>query len=368
VKQKTAASNKPSRKGSGRPIRIGFVPLADVAPLMVAEQLGYFDEQGIQVELRREVGWATIREKILFHELDAAHAPAGLVLSLRLGVHGHRCRSLAPFVFNLNGNAITLSRNFYQRGVRDAASLLKLIRSMPHHLFTFGVVAMWSSHHILLREWMEAGGINPDVDVRIVMLPPQQMAGSMAAGLLDGYCAGEPWNSAAILNGTGWCPATSETIASGHPEKVLLTTEDFAEERSEDLSAMLRALKKACAFCDEPANRRKLVGILSPAFRSREDQELLAHSLVGPFDTGLERLSAERFHIFHRNRINRPSSAQANWLLNGFLSHGILESERRMEAQQAMDECWSSAHYDAALGASPVSPKPKTKIKPVVVA
>jgi ABC-type nitrate/sulfonate/bicarbonate transport system substrate-binding protein len=368
VKSNSAQPSKRSRSGSGRPVRIGFVPLADVAPLMAADQLGYFEEQGVEVELHREVGWATIREKILYHELDAAHAPAGLVLSLRLGVHGHRCRSLAPFVFNVNGNAITLSRNLYQRGVRDAASLLKLIRSMPQQLFTFGVVALWSSHHILLREWMTVGGINPDKDVRVVMLPPPQMAGSLAAGLLDGYCAGEPWNSAAILSGTGWCPATSETIAPGHPEKVLLTTEDFSEERPDEFKAILRALDQACAFCDESKNRRQLPGILAAAFRSRDDQALLGQSLTGPFDTGLVQVSADRFHVFHRDGINRPSPTQARWLLNGFFKHGILNAEQQTEAQEAMDQCWSSSHYDAALNRHSLSPKTKMKRKSVVVA
>lgn len=335
---------------------------------MAADQLGFFEEQGVRVEMHREVGWATIREKILYHELDAAHAPAGLVLSLRLGVHGHQCRSLAPFVFNVNGNAITLSRNLYQRGVREAVSLLKLIRSMPQHLFTFGVVALWSSHHILLRDWMTAGGINPDKDVRIVTLPPPQMPGSLAAGLLDGYCAGEPWNSAAILNGTGWCPATSEAIADGHPEKVLLTTDEFAEERTEEFASILRALDQACEFCDNPENRRQLPGLLAAAFRSREDQALLSHSLIGPFETGLEQLSAERFHVFHRSGINRPSTAQAGWLLDGFIRHRILESSRLAEASQAMENCWKSRHYDAVLGHSPTRLKPKRKSKSAVVA
>jgi NitT/TauT family transport system ATP-binding protein len=364
VNNKSIPTLKRPRPVPKRPVRIGFVPLADAAPLMAADQLGYFEEQGVEVELHREVGWATIREKILYHELDAAHAPAGLVLSLRLGVHGHQCRSLAPFVFNVNGNAITLSRNLYQRGVRDAATLLKLIRSTPQQLFTFGVVAFWSSHHILLREWMTAGGIHPDKDVRIVMLPPPQMAGSLAAGLLDGYCAGEPWNSAAILNGTGWCPATSETICPGHPEKVLLTTEAFAEEREKDFGALLRALDQACAFCDELKNRRQLPGILASAFRQKEDQALLTQSLTGPFDTGLKKVSAEKFHVFHRDGINRPSASHARWLIDGFLKHGILEADRKAEAQQAMEACWGTAQYDAALTPSrPISPKPESKPK-----
>ncbi len=334
-------------------MRIGFVPLADCAPLMAADQLGLFEKHGVEVRLQREVGWATIREKILHHEIDAAHAPGGLALSLRLGVHGHVCRGIAPFIFNANGNAITLSRDLYGRGVRDAATLRKLIRSTPQQLFTFGVVAFWSSHHILLREWLRGGGIDPEKDVRIVMLPPPQMPGSLAAGLLDGYCAGEPWNTAAIVQGTGWCAATSETIAPGHPEKVLLTTEEFAEARGEDLAAIIRALDEACAFCDEPKNRRQLPGLLAPAFRSREDQNLLAQSLIGPFDTGLESRSAENFHVFHRNGINRPSETTARWLVESLIRHGMIDPSRGSEARDAMDACWSAGIYDAALSPPP---------------
>lgn len=350
------------------------MPLADCAPLMAADQLGLFEKHGVEVVLQREVGWATIREKILYHELDAAHAPAGLALSLRLGVHGHACRSLAPFVFNTNGNAITLSRDLYGRGVRDAATLRKLIRSTPQQLFTFGVVAFWSSHHILLREWLRAGGIDPERDVRIVMLPPPQMPGSLAAGLLDGYCAGEPWNTAAVVQGTGWCPATSETIAPGHPEKVLLTTEDFAEARGDELAALLRALNEACAFCDDPKNRRQLPGLLAPAFRSPEDRELLAQSLIGPFDTGLERRSAGHFHVFHRDGINRPSESASRWLVESLIRHGIIEPGRSAEARAVMDACWGAACYDAALqppapAAKAKRPSPRNlKTKPVVAA
>lgn len=349
IPQKTAPP--PAR----RPVRIGFVPLADCAPLMAADQLGLFEKHGVQVVLQREVGWATIREKILYHELDAAHAPAGLALSLRFGAHGHTCRSLAPFVFNVNGNAITLSRDLHQRGARDAKSLHQLIRSQPQQLFTFGVVALWSSHHILLREWLRSGGIHPDRDVRIVMLPPPQMPGSLAAGLLDGYCAGEPYNTAAVIQGTGWCPATSETIAPGHPEKVLLTTEDFAEARSAELAAIIRALDEACAFCDDQKNRRQLPGLLAPAFRSREDQALLAQSLIGPFDTGLERRDASRFHLFHRDEVNRPSISAARWLVESLLRHGIIEAGRASEARAAMDACWGAPFYDAALRPPPAA-------------
>lgn len=342
-----------------RPVRLGYVPLADAAPLLVADQLGLFERQGINVILHREVGWATIREKILHGELDAAHAPAGLALSLRLGVHGQQVASLVPLVLNAHGNAITLSRHLHDQGVRCAASLLKLARSNPSRLLTFGVVALWSSHHILLRDWLASGGIHPDRDVRIIMIPPPQMAGSLAAGLLDGYCAGEPWNTAAILNGTGWCPATSESIAPGHPEKVLLTTEDFAAGRPADLSALLRALLEACHYCDTQANRSRLPSLLTNAFHRAEDRDLLSHSLIGPFQTGVAQVSTDRFHIFHRDGVNRPSPSQADWLLRGFSRHGIIPTDRLEEARQAMKTCWSSAWFDRAQ--QPRPPKRRAK-------
>ncbi|MCP5557043.1 MAG: ABC transporter substrate-binding protein [Verrucomicrobiaceae bacterium] len=333
-------------------VRIGFVPLADAAPLIVADQLGMFDAHGVRVELQRQVGWATIREKILYREIDAAHAPAGLALSLRLGVHGQNCRSLAPFVMNLNGNAITLSRDLFERGVRDARSLLKLIRSTPQHLYTFGIVADLSSHQILLRLWMESGGINPDRDVRIVTLPPTQMAGSLSAGLLDGYCVGEPWNSAAIVSGTGWCPATSETIAPGHPEKVLLTTEDFAENRPVEFAAILRALRDACEYCDNPKNRKRLTSVMAPAFRHHDDHNLLSLSYVGPFQCGIEQREAGSFHVFHRQEANRPSIRRGRWLTENLHRYRILQNRSLAELQEAMAACWSGDHYDQAMSQS----------------
>src|SRR5262249_19663499 len=159
----------------------------------------------VNVALSREVGWASIREKILYRQLEAAHAIGELPLALRLGLDGISCPAIAPFVFNLHGNAITLGMDLWRRGVRDAGTLSKLLRSTPQRLFTFGIVARSSSHHFLLRNWLAQGGIDPDRDVRLVVLPPTQMVGSLRAGLIDGYCVGEPWNSAAVVTGAGWC-------------------------------------------------------------------------------------------------------------------------------------------------------------------
>lgn len=331
-------------------VRIGFIPLVDCAPLLVADALGMFAKHSVEVEFSREVGWATIREKILYGQLDAAHAPAGLALSLRLGLDGLACNAIAPFVFNLHGNAITLSMDLWQRGVRDGVTLHKLIRSTPQRLFTFAVVARSASHNFLMRRWLKQGGNDPDRDVRIVVLPPTQMAGSLSAGLIDGYCVGEPWNSAAIANGTGWCPATSEDLAPGHPEKILLTTEDFARAHPDALKAVIRSLHEACAFCDDPKNRAKVAEILASSGHLRADRGVLKLSLTGPFDNGAgQRLSVENFHIFHRDKANFPSPDKAEWVLASLLETGLIHPVDATTARRAMSACWRADLFHQAI-------------------
>ena len=332
-----------------RRVRVGFIALADCAPLLIAESLGLFAKHGVEVELMREVGWATVREKILYGQLDAAHAIAGLALSMRLGLDGHTANTIAPFVFNLHGNAITLSRDVWQRGVRDATMLGKLIRS-TNRLFTFGIVSRVSAHNFLLRRWLKSGGIDPDKDVRLVVLPPTQMVGSLMAGLIDGYCVGEPWNSVAIEQGIGWCPAISEDLAPNHPEKILLTTEEFAQDRPVEMRALISALYEACKFCDEMANRAQVVSLLMDGGHLQAARAALRASLIGPFDTGMGlKRDAEGFHIFHRNDSNTPSAQKSQWIATEFAEHGIIPKWKLTEALQMASECWREDIFRQAI-------------------
>ena len=331
-------------------VRLGYIALTDCAPLLVADELGFFATHGVSVDLSQEVGWATIREKILYRQLDAAHSVAGLVLSLRLGLDGLKCPAIAPFVFNLNGNAITLSTALWRHGVRDGSSLHKLIRSTPQRLFSFGVVARCSSHHFLMRRWLQRGGINPDRDVRLVVLPPTQMAGALRDGLIDGFCAGEPWNSLAVAGGHGWCPALSADLQPGHPEKVLLTTSYFVDEHGTVLEALIRGLSEACAWCDVPQNRPKLVQILKQRGLREVSETVLARSLVGPFDDGNGHFhECPDFHIFHRRGANYPSLEKGLWILEEFVTHGLISPDQKPEAHRQLLQCWRADLYDQAF-------------------
>jgi ABC-type nitrate/sulfonate/bicarbonate transport system substrate-binding protein len=173
-------------------LRLGFVPLTDCAPLVMAHELGLFRKYGVRALLSRELGWATIRDKIIHGELDAAHAVAGMPVAATLGLKSVRCDCVTALVLNLHGNAITLSRDLWRAGVRDGATLCQEIRrARRKRPFTFGAVYSFSSHYYLLRNWLTASGVDPDRDARIVIVPPPQMVLNLKAGHLDGFCVGE---------------------------------------------------------------------------------------------------------------------------------------------------------------------------------
>jgi len=351
---------KPAASAALKPVRIGFIPLVDCAPLLVARHLDLFSKHGARVELSCEVGWATVREKLLYGQLDAAHAIAGLALALRLGLSSPPCRVVAPFVFNLHGNAITLSRDLWNRGVRDAASLKKLIRSSFSRRFTFAMVSRYASHCFLLRQWLQAGGIDVEKDVRLVALPPTQMTSSLAEGLIDGYCVGEPWNSYAVEQGIGWIAATSAQLAPEHPEKVLLTTEQFVSTHAPEVQSVISALQEACQFCDLRENRPEVVRILAGSGYFSVSEKILRRSLIGPLDLGTEKsVDVSDFHIFHRRDANLPTSDRGRWLLDQFISHGLLASGQYTEAATALREAWTS-EIDFPKATAAASNAPKT--------
>ena len=323
-------------------IRIGFIPVTDCVPLIAAQRLGLFEARGLRVSLHCEVGWATIREKLVHNQLDAAHAVVGLILALRLGLQGPQFPVVAPFVFSLHGNAITLSRDLWNHGVRDAVTLRKLIRSRKDRLLSFGVVSPFSAHHFLLRRWLQQGGIDADRDVRIQAFPPSLMAENLAAGLLDGYCAGEPWNSQAVATGKGWCPALSEDLLPGHPDKALLVSEAFAQQQGERLAALCEVCREACAFCDVKENRPLLAKWLAESGYFTADVSVLKRSLVGPFDNGMGQLrDAQSFHIFSRQEANDPTPARAAWLIQECLQHGLLPADSAGLAKRELAHAWN---------------------------
>lgn len=313
-------------KPSGRSLlRVGFVPLLDCAPLVMAQELGLFARHGLRVQLGRELGWATVREKIIYGELDAAHALVAMPAAATLGLGSIPCDCLTALVLNLNGNAITLSHDLWQRGVRDGATLREEIRRSRHEkIFTFGVVYGFSSHRHLLRKWLARHGIDAERDVRMVVVPPPQMAANLKAGNLDGFCAGEPWNSVAVQARAGWCVATSAELDPGHPEKVLMVRRAFAVQRSPEHHALIAALLAACEFCATAENHEQIATTLARPEFVGVPAEMLRRGLSGRLDFGREDVrSVPDFCVFHGGGANAPTGEKAAWAMELIRASGL---------------------------------------------
>lgn len=309
-----------------RPLRVGFVALADAAPLAVAQAHGHFAAHGLRVKLSREIGWATVRDKLLFGELDAAPVPAPLLWAAALGLDCAAVPVCTGFVVNLHGNALTLSTRLWAAGARDAASLAALARSRRGEArLTFGIVSSFSFHHLMLRRWLVAAGLDPARDVRLAVVPPAQMFRNLAAGTLDGYCAGEPWGSLAVREGEGWCPTWSAALAPGHVEKVLMVRETFAADRAAEHRALIAALSSAAAWCDRPENRPAVAALLAQRDFLDLPVGVLLPALTGRFAAGHRREEhVPDFHVFHRGGANRPRAEAAAHLQAELVAAGLV--------------------------------------------
>jgi len=317
--------NQPAKTSPRRPLRLGFVPLTDCAPIVMAQELGLFQKFGLRVQLSRELGWATVRDKIVHGELDASHALAAMPLAATLGLGSIAVECLTALVLNMHGNAITLSNELWEQGVRDGHTLRDHIRATRREkTLTFGAVFSFSSHRQLLRQWFSAHGIDPERDVRIVVVPPPQMAANLKAGNLDGFCSGEPWNSVAVHSRVGWVAATSAELDSGHPEKVLMVRADFAAKRNEEHVTLVAALLEACEFCDQPENHERIIQTLARPEYVGVDESALRHGITGEMDFGhgIER-AVSGFCIFHRDNVNEPGGDKAAWVFDLIRASGL---------------------------------------------
>ena len=319
---------KPSRRER---LTIGFVPIIDCAVLIAASELGLFAKYGLNVTLSREVGWATIREKLLHDELHAVHAPASMGFVVRCGIGGVPRPCLTAFVLSLNGSAITLSRELWERGVRDASTLRAVIEAdRDRRTYSFGAVLEFSTQNYNLRRWLQSGGIDPDRDVRIPIIPSPVIHRGLSDGHIDGYCVAEPWNSIAVESGAGWIAVTTAEIAPAQPEKVLLVLEEFAERQPDEHLALVAALIEASIYCEMPANRPALARMLAHSRYLDVPVPLLEKSLIGPLETGRGRLAADDFVTYHYGGANVPDRGKGRQVFNDVRTHPAAQQCRAL--------------------------------------
>ncbi|MCX8494891.1 MAG: CmpA/NrtA family ABC transporter substrate-binding protein [Akkermansiaceae bacterium] len=310
------------------PLHLGFLPVSDCTPIAVAVEMGIFERYGLNVLLSRESNGSVIRNKIYHGELDAAQSIAGVAFSLAMGFSEQRCEIAVPLVFNLHGSAITLSAALDPLKIGNGKGLADWMEnrwSKPRPL-TLAIPHRDSSQHILLHRWLTLHGMSSNPQVEVVAVQPEQMPAQLASGLIDGFCVEEPWNSEAILAGTGWCPAVSSALALWHHEKMLLVTGEFIRERREEVVTLIAALLEACELCADPSFREEMVSILSLKQYIGVSEKVLRHSFNGGFMTGGGAKSVSDFHLFYGDKVNRPTVDKAAWALAGLRDIGVLQN------------------------------------------
>jgi ABC-type nitrate/sulfonate/bicarbonate transport system substrate-binding protein len=296
--------------------------MIDCAPLIVADAHGLFGKYGVRVELKRQTGWATVREKILHNELDAAHAHASMAYAIQCGIGMVARNCLTGIVLSLNGSAITLSNELWHLGVRDAFTLKKLIeRERGKRKFVFASVLHLSSQSFVIRRWLRSAGIDPDRDVQMVVLPSMLVHDNLKQGHIDGYCVGEPWSSVLLTEGHAWCVAASGEVCPAHPEKILLVLREFAEQRAMEHLAMIAAILEASLFCQAPENREELVRILAQPTYLDMDPGFLSNCLIGPFNAGKRHRVIDDLVIYSGRGANVPSRDKAKWVYEEIDAH-----------------------------------------------
>ncbi|MGJ8634001.1 MAG: CmpA/NrtA family ABC transporter substrate-binding protein [Luteolibacter sp.] len=334
------------------PIRLGFIAQSDCAPIVVAHEKGLFLKHGLDVNLSREIGWATVRDKISFGQLDASQSMAGLALGLGLGLGMMRSSITVPLVFSLQGNAITISKEIGRsligsgEGLQDYLSHSwkkdrPMILAVPHR---------FSSNQSLLSSWLLRNRVTNLDNLEFISLPPFLLPRQLKAGHIDGFCAPEPWNSEAILAGTGWCAATSADIASGHPESVLMVAGDFRDRNERWVVLLVAALIEACQLCQKAEFREEMISILGRKEYVGSSEKCLGYSLGSGSKSGLGRTRNEATLRFSGGNTNRPDMEKASWVLSqlrnektipdhtgGSLST-IFREDMYMEAQRYLAE------------------------------
>jgi nitrate/nitrite transport system substrate-binding protein len=321
-----AGSDAPEKKT----LRVGFIPLTDCAPVVMAAVKKFDEKYGITIIPSKESSWASVRDKLLSGELDAAHVLYGMVYGLQLGVSGPQREMAVLMTLNNNGQAITLSNQLKAAGVTDGASLKKVIAASPQGTYTFAQTFPSGTHAMWLYYWLANAGIDPFADVRNVVVPPPQMVVNMKIGNMSGFCVGEPWNQRAILDGIGFTAATSQQIWPDHPEKVLGTTSAWVSANGNAARALTAAVLEASRWIDaSDENRRETAKTIAARAYINTAVETIEGRMLGHYEDGLGKTwqDAHAMSFFNDGAVSYPWLSDGIWFLTQQKRWGLLKSD-----------------------------------------
>lgn len=356
------------RRGAGKEqktLRAGFIPLMDASILIVAAEQGFAEREGLRLDLVRDVTWANVRDRLAFRQFDIAHMLSPMPVAAMLGLGSNPSPTIAPFSLGRGGNAITLSVRIFEQikaltGLADnadaratanaLAALLADRRARGEAVPTFGMTYPFSSHNYEFRYWLAAGGIDPDRDVKLVVVPPPLTSDALAAGAIDGFCVGAPWNMIASERGTGRIVAAKQDIWPLAPEKVLGLRPDWAAANADTVSRLIVALDRAARWCDDPDHHTELAEILSAPAYLAAPTTIIRRVLSGEFSLdaqGTKRHIPDYF-LFHRGAANDPRPDQASWIYSQMIRWG--QTGFNSEGEAGARSAFRPDLYRAALG------------------
>jgi ABC-type nitrate/sulfonate/bicarbonate transport system substrate-binding protein len=351
-------------------LRIGFIPLIDAAALLIAVDKGFATAEGLAIDLVREVSWSNVRDKLNIGLFDAAHLLAPLAIASSLGIGHVKIALLAPFMLGLNGNAITVSPGLYDAlataadgklddpsvSARALARIVAKRRRTGAAPLTFGMTFPFSTHNYQIRFWMAAGGVDPDEDVQLVVLPPPYMVDSLSSRQVDGFCVGAPWNSVAVELGIGRILHFGCDVFACAPEKVLAVRAAWAANRADALERLLAALARAAAFLNEPAHVDEVAGLLAAPDRVGVAPEIIRGTLLGALRTAVDGTSRSHsdYILIGRGSAGRPEPVHAMWLYAQMVRWR--QARLSSDSLAAAQACFRPDLYESAVGTPPKSP------------
>ncbi len=341
-------------------LTFGFIKLTDMAPIAIAYENGYFEEEGLYVTIEAQANWKVLLDGVIDGRLDGAHMLAGQPIAATIG-YGTKAHIITPFSMDLNGNAITVSNDIWKKMKPNIA---KDSEGKPVHPikadalkpvveqfteagkpFKMGMVFPVSTHNYELRYWLAAGGIHPgyyaphkgdtsgqlDAEAFLSVTPPPQMPSTLEAGTIYGYCVGEPWNQQAVFKGIGVPVVTDYEIWKDNPEKVFGITAEFAEKYPNTTIRLTRALIKAAKWLDDNdnANRPAAVKILSQSNYVGADYDVIANSMTGTFEYEKgDKRAVPDFNVFFRYNATYPYYSDAIWYLTQMRRWGQISDDK----------------------------------------
>jgi nitrate/nitrite transport system substrate-binding protein len=311
-----------------RPVTLGFIALTDCASLVMAKQLGYFEDRGLDVTLQKQASWPATRDALLTNQIDGAHCLFGMPFSVATGIGGPAGNTSLKIamVLNNNGQAITLKKDYAAAGYGNLKKAKQVLEAKTP---TMAMTFPGGTHDMWLRYWLRATGVDKAA-VNVIPIPPPQMVANMTVGTMDGYCVGEPWNAVAVDQNIGFTAIASQDIWTNHPEKALVVTEKFATGKQDVLEDVMAAVLAAGKWLDLKSNRTKAASVLGVPEYVNATASSIEGRLAGNYQLGAglgtKTFKDDNMAFFRDGQVNSPRSAHAIWFLTQYQRLGLLKT------------------------------------------